>query len=155
MDLILFSILYFVFWIIYYAIESYHDANVILWNQVTYDRNATQDKRDLAQKYSTLWHDWDGVEKGLVHIVITAIVFLLGGNIWICASLLLLSLSIRFLVHDYLINIFLGVSASHIGTTHWIDIFMRKLESIGISQWVVKFTLLFISIILVLIFLFI
>ena len=152
---LLFVIVYFIFWIGYYILESAHDANLILWQQTTANPNLPEDKKLPAKKYSQAWHEYDAYEKGITHIAITLPIFFLGGSIWLFGALLLLSLSIRILVHNYFINKFMNIDVNYIGTTDWFDLFMRKLEDKGISQWPVKFAVLGISILLVILFLFI
>lgn len=146
-------IVYFIFWIVYYIIEGTHDANVILWQQATINTNATSDQKLLSKKYNQLWHEYDAYEKGLTHIALTLPILLIGGGWLLFISLLILSLSIRLLVHNYCINKFMKIDINHIGTTDWFDIFMRNLENKGISQWTIKFGLLGLSIILVILFL--
>jgi len=66
-----------------------------------------------------------------------------------------LSLGIRLLLHDTLINKFLGIDINHIGTTDWFDIFLRGLEEKGISQWTIKIGIVILALILCILFLFI
>ena len=155
MSLLLFLILYIVFWVLYYYLESRHDASVILWRNSTSDKNPTKAERDLADKHRKSWHYYDMLEKSLTHIVLTLPVLLIGGSIWLLLSLLLLSLGIRLLVHNLLINKFLGIDINHIGTTDWSDILFREFEENGISQWTIKGGIVFISMALCVIFLFI
>lgn len=155
MSLLLFLILYFVFWIAYYYLESRHDASVILWKNSTADKNLTKEQRDLSDKHRKNWHYYDMLEKTLAHIVITLPVLFIGGTIWLVLSLLLLSLGIRLLVHNLLINEFLGININHIGTTDWADILFRKFEDKGISQWTIKGGIIIVAIALCILFIFI
>lgn len=152
---LLFVIIYFIFWIAYYILEGIHDANIILWKQATANPILTTDQKALNEKYNQNWHEYDAYEKALTHIAITASIFFIGGSIWLFLSLILMSVSIRILIHNYCINKFMNIDVNYIGTTDWFDLFMRKLEDKGISQWTVKFVLLGISILLVILFLFI
>jgi hypothetical protein len=152
---LIFLMLYFVFWMIYYYIESKHDASVILWKNSTTDKNLTKEQRELSDKYRKDWHEYDAYEKALVHIVVTLPVLFIGGSIWLVLSLILLSLGIRLILHDLLINKFLGIDINHIGTTNGFDIFLRSLEEKGISQWTVKIVIINVAILLSIIFLFI
>lgn len=153
MSLLLFLILYIVFWVLYYYLESRHDAAVILWKNSSADRNQTKEDREVSDKHRKNWHYYDMLEKSITHIVITLPVLLIGGSIWLLASLLLLSLGIRLIIHNLLINKFLGIDINHIGTTDWVDILFREFESNGISQWTIKVGIIFITIMLSILFL--
>jgi len=155
MTLLLFLILYFIFWVAYYYFESKHDASVILWKNSTSDKNLSQEQVKLSDKYRNDWHEYDMYEKTLTHMAITLPVLFIGGSVWFLLSLLLLSLAIRLLLHDTLINKFLGISINHIGTTDKFDIFLRRLEAKGISQWVLKSGVMVLAIALCVLFLFI
>jgi len=154
MTLLLFLILYFIFWVAYYYFESKHDASIILWKNSTTDKNLSQEQIKLSDKYRTDWHEYDVYEKILTHIAI-ALPVLFIGSVWFLLSLLLLSLGIRLLLHDTLINKFLGIDINHIGTTDWFDIFLRGLEEKGISQWTIKIGIVILALILCILFLFI
>lgn len=151
--ILLYVIIYFIFWILYYIIEGIHDANVILWQQSTISPTLTNDQKLLSTKHRLEWHEYDAYEKGLTHIALTLPIFLIGGGWLLAISLLILSLSIRLLVHNYCINKFMGIDINHIGTTDLFDLFMKHMADTGISQWTIKFGLLGLSIILVILFL--
>jgi len=151
--LAIFSIVYFLFWIAFYAIEGTHDAHVILWQQTSVDKNLPADKKTLAQKYDKAWHTDSAFEKAITHLALTIPIFFIGGGIYLFVALLLLSLSVRLLVHNYFINKMMGIDVNHIGTLDWFDIFLAGLQNKGISQWFIKFSLLIISIVLVIVFL--
>lgn len=155
MTLLLFLILYFSFWIVYYFLESNHDAAIILWKNSTTDKNLTKEQRDLADKHRKNWHYFDMLEKTLTHIVISLIPLLIGGSVWFVLSLLLLSVAIRLILHNLLINDFLGIDINHIGTTDWFDILLRLFEEKGISQWTIKGVIAVVAIALCVIFTFI
>jgi hypothetical protein len=155
MEPLLFLILYFFFWVLYYYIESKHDASVILWKNSTTDKNLTNEQRKLSDKYRKDWHEYDAYEKALVHIVVTLLALLLNITPWFILPLLLLSLGIRLIVHDTLINKFLGIDINHIGTTDRFDIILRYLEQKGISQWAIKIGIVMIGVVLCMLFLYI
>jgi len=140
MELILFFILYIIFWIVYYYIEGRHDAAIIHWLDSTY----VTDINELSY-YSEIWHKFDAYEKALVHLVITSILLFIEFNVLAYLSLLILSLSIRIIVHNLIINKFRNLPNDYLGTDSF-DVFLKYLESkLGISQWTFKLSIFFIS----------
>ena len=151
--MILFLFLYIFFWIAYYYFEGRNDASTILWRDEVRSKSLTEAQINKEEVYSKQWHMYDTLEKIITHFAITFIVFFIGGTFLLYVALLLFSFSIRFILHDYFINKYTGKSVDYIGVTDWYDMFARKLESNGISQWVIKFIALAITIFLVILFL--
>lgn len=144
----LYIIGYLIFWIVYYSIEGYHDANVILWQQTTQSKTLTVEEQQTALKYNKKWHEIDSYEKAITHLAISIPVLFLGGTIFLAISILFMSLAVRWLVHDAVVNKELGIDVNHIGVVSGVDIWLKKMCDKGISQWTIKGGLLAISIIL-------
>lgn len=150
MELFLFVIAYILFWCTYYYVEGRHDANVILWKQMSDKKDKTIHEINLEKLYNKNWHKYDAYEKLMVHLTLPIVSLLFQCNIIFIIGLFILSISIRLYVHNMVINKYTGKEIDYIGLTDWFDIFLLELNSSGVSQWIFKGIIFIISIIIIL-----
>jgi len=100
--LIFYTTTQIVFWVVYYLFESLHDANIIKQTEL----NTSTDTFDLANKYNSLWHMYDAMEKLVTHTYISVLTYVIYPDVVFCVLLYTLGLSIRLFEHDFLINYF-------------------------------------------------
>jgi len=142
MELILFigSIL---FWILYYIFEGSHDAAFAKETKLLRD-NIDQEKyntevKDGFVKHELDWHLFDALEKALTKIVFSILIYLITTNLLFSFQMLLLSVGIRSVMHDMVVALRLGKGLKHIGPDFlWWDRFLRKMQNVGINQYVIK-----------------
>lgn len=151
--MVLFFILFLAFWILYYYFDSRVDAYIEMWKNSVDNKNITITQRELSHKYELSRKSYDLYKRLCLHIFVTLPVIFFGANLFLFFSMLLLSLSIRPIVHSYLVNRFLGIDINHLGNTDWVDIFLREVEKTGISQWYVRFAFFIIFFVLSILFL--
>lgn len=142
MELIIFlsSIL---FWIIYYVFEGLHDTAFIKERDIIKEKVKEENYKSIDSRvkyYEKLWHRYDSFEKSLVKIVFSILVFVITANLLFSFQLLCLAVAIRMVMHDLVVALGLGKGINHIGPSHdiWWDTFLRKMNSAGINQYIIK-----------------
>lgn len=131
-----------IFWVIYYFFEGSHDAAFvkemeIIRNEV--DENKYRSIEPKVIKFELSWHMWDSLEKALVKITFSILVFLITDNLLFAIQLLLLSVAVRSIMHDLVVSLKLGKGLNHIGPDFlWWDRFLRRMKNIGINQYLIK-----------------
>ncbi len=133
-----------VFWILFYILQGMHDVNIV--QEVKLLRRHIDDKinnnleAEIVKK-ELGWKFWGGLEKTLVKVACSLVVYLFAGDLYFAFLCLLLSVSLRWLVHDMTVAIGLGKGLSHIGPDFiWTDRMLKKMQKKGINQYVVKLT---------------
>jgi len=131
-----------IFWIVYYYFEGNHDgvfANEVKLLKSKIDTNdLTEIEKDFV-KHELAWHWYDGLEKALVKIVLSILIFIITDNILFSFQMLLLAVGIRSIAHDFFISIKMGKGLNHIGPDFlWWDKFLRIMHNKGINQYVIK-----------------
>lgn len=130
------------FWILYYYFEGSHDGAFALETKLMREKLGDEKFKEIEEgfvKYELDWHWYDGLEKSLVKIVFSIFVFLLTDNLLFAFQMLLLAVGIRSFAHDLFVTIAMGKSLNHIGPDFlWWDRFLRKMQNIGINQYVIK-----------------
>ena len=142
MELIIFlsSIL---FWIIYYVFEGLHDTAFIKERDTLKEKVKDEDYDAVDSRikfHEKMWHRYDSLEKSLVKIIFSVLVFLITNNLLFSFQLLCLSVAIRMIMHDLVVALGLGKGLKHIGPSQdiWWDTFLRKMNSSGINQYIIK-----------------
>ena len=130
------------FWIFYYIFEGSHDAAFAQETKLLRD-NINEDKylkiKDGFIKHELDWHLFDSLEKALTKIVFAILVYLVTENFLFSFQTLLLSVGIRAVMHDMIVALRLGKGLKHIGPDFlWWDRFLRKMQNIGINQYLIK-----------------
>ncbi len=130
------------FWILYYYFEGNHDgvfANEIKLFRSQIDSEKIKEIEPEFVKYELSWHLFDALEKSLVKIVTSVLIYLLTSNLLFSIQMLLISVGIRSVAHDFFISIRMGKGLNHIGPDFlWWDRFLRKMNNIGINQYIIK-----------------
>ena len=143
-----------VFWTLFYILEGMHDVRVVeeikLLKKYISLENLKTIESDIVQKEIS-WKLWGGFEKGLTKIVISVVIYLFTNDIYFSFLCLMLSVSLRWFIHDLTVAMGLGLGLSHIGPDFiWTDKILIKLQNQGINQYVVKITLNLVIILLTL-----
>lgn len=142
MELIIFLSAIF-FWIIYYVFEGLHDTAFIKERDVIKEKVEEADYKKIDGRvkfYEKLWHRYDSFEKSLVKIVFSILVFVITNNLLFSFQILCLAVAIRMIMHDLIVALGLGKGLKHIGPSEdiWWDSFLRKMNSAGINQYIIK-----------------
>lgn len=131
-----------IFWTLYYYFEGNHDgvfANEIKLFRSQIDSEKIKKIESEFVKYELSWHLFDALEKSLVKIVASVLIYLLTNNLLFSFQMLLLSVGVRSVAHDFFISIRMGKGLNHIGPDFlWWDRFLRKMNNIGINQYIIK-----------------
>lgn len=133
------------FWIVYYILQGMHDVNIVqevklLRNNISNESNKILEKDIIKKELG--WKFWGSLEKALVKIVGAVIIYLFTSDIYFAFLCLILSVSLRWLVHDLTVAIGLGKGFSHIGPDFiWTDKVLQQLHNKGINQYFIKLTL--------------
>ena len=131
-----------IFWILYYYFEGNHDgvfANEIKLFRNQLDQNAITNIEQQFIKHELAWHWYDAMEKALVKIVLSVLIYLLTHNLLFSFQMLLLSVGVRSVAHDFFISLKMGKGINHIGPDFlWWDRFLRRMQNRGINQYVIK-----------------
>jgi len=130
------------FWILYYIFEGSHDAAFAHETKLLRD-NIDSEKynkiKDGFIKYELDWHLFDSLEKALTKIVFAILIYLITDNFLFSFQILLLSVGIRSVMHDMVVALRLGKGLKHIGPDFlWWDRFLRRMQNVGVSQYVIK-----------------
>lgn len=130
------------FWILYYFFEGFHDgvfANEVKLLKSKIEPNDLTDIEKDFVKHELAWHWYDGLEKALVKIVLSILIYLLTNNLLFSFQMLLLAVGVRSIAHDFFISIKMGKGLNHIGPDFlWWDKFLRIMYRKGINQYVIK-----------------
>ena len=142
MELIIF-LLSILFWIIYYVFEGLHDTAFIKERDVIKTKLNDDEYKSIdkhVKLYEKMWHRYDSFEKSLVKIVLSILVYIITNNFLFSFQLLCLALAIRMIMHDLVVALGLGKGINHIGPSEdiWWDSFLRKMNSAGINQYLIK-----------------
>ncbi|PKL87651.1 MAG: hypothetical protein CVV23_14210 [Ignavibacteriae bacterium HGW-Ignavibacteriae-2] len=142
-----------IFWILYYIFEGLHDTNFVKEVKIARSKLTDQQNNEIHEaiiQKELRWKFWDSLEKALTKIFIAILIYYISEDFIFALLLLLLSVCIRWLVHDLTVALGLGKGIKHIGPDFiWSDKLLRRLESAGINQYVVKLVPTIITIILV------
>lgn len=153
----LYIVIYLLFFIIYYMIEGLHDGHVILWERAYEKTSDSVNNFFHANKFkfhSNKWHTLDMYEKIMVHIIVSLFLYVMITDIVLVIMATISGLSIRWVVHDMVINRLLKQPLGYVGTTATTDKIIRYIhENYKISQWILKLVPLFISLLLIILFL--
>ncbi len=133
-----------IFWIVYYIFEGMHDANfakeTALLSKHIDKEKYSQIKPDFV-KYELRWKLWDSLEKALVKIVSSIMIYYLTDDLVFSVLMLALAACIRAIMHDLVVALGLGKGLSHIGPDYiYWDRFLRRMSEKGINQYVIKLT---------------
>ena len=132
-----------IFWVLYYIFEGLHDTAFIKERDVIKDKldDKTYNSIDLkVRHFEKRWHLFDNLEKSLVKIVLSILVYLITNNLLFSFQLLCLGVAIRMIMHDLVVALGLGKGINHIGPSEDVmwDTFLRKMRSFGINQYIIK-----------------
>jgi hypothetical protein len=130
------------FWILYYYFEGSHDGAFALETKLMREKLGHEKFKEIENdfvEYELDWHWYDGLEKALVKIVFAVLLFFITDNLLFAFQMVLLAVGIRSVAHDFFVARALGKGLNHIGPDFlWWDRFLRKMQSIGINQYVIK-----------------
>lgn len=145
--MILNIVLFIVFWIIFYIFEGKRDGHHSL------ELNQSSGWKDVNKKreYNKCWHNDAAIYLALTHLAISFLfAFVIGQGILFGVGLTLISVSLRVLLHDGMINITRGISWNYYSTCDykgdWWDCFLITMRDKGIPQWIIRGLFLIISI---------
>jgi hypothetical protein len=131
------------FWILYYYFEGSHDGAFALETKLMREKLGKDKFKEVENdfvKYELDWHWYDGLEKALVKIIFAVLIYFITNNILFSFQMILLAVGIRSFAHDLFVTLAMGKSLNHIGPDFlWWDRFFRKMDKIGINQYVIKF----------------
>jgi len=131
-----------IFWIIYYIFEGSHDAAFAKETKLLRDVIEKEKYSEIEGsfiKHELDWHLFDSLEKALTKIVFAILIYLITNNFLFAFQMLLLSVGIRSVMHDMVVALRLGKGLNHIGPDFlWWDRFLRKMQNIGINQYLIK-----------------
>ena len=130
------------FWILYYYFEGSHDGAFALETKLMREKLGKDKFSEIEKgfvKYELDWHLFDALEKSLVKIVLSVLVYFITNNIFFAFQMLVLAVGIRSVAHDFFVARRMGKGLNHIGPDFlWWDRFLRKMQNIGINQYVIK-----------------
>ncbi len=130
------------FWILYYYFEGSHDGSFALETKLMREKLGTENFSEIESdfiKYELDWHWYDGLEKALVKIVFSSLIYLITDNLLFSFQMILLAVGIRSVAHDLFVALKMGKGLNHIGPDFlWWDRFIRKMSNFGINQYVIK-----------------
>jgi hypothetical protein len=130
------------FWILYYFFEGSHDGAFALETKLMRDKLGADNFENIKEdfvKYELDWHLYDGLEKALVKIIFGVLIYLITDNLLFAFQMVLLAVGIRSVAHDFFVARTMGKGLNHIGPDFlWWDRFLRKMDGIGINQYVIK-----------------
>jgi hypothetical protein len=130
------------FWILYYYFEGSHDGAFALETKLMREKLGTEKFEEIEDdfiKYELDWHWYDSLEKALVKIIFAVLVYLITENYLFAFQMILLAVGIRSVAHDFFVARTMGKGLNHIGPDFlWWDRFLRKMQNIGINQYVIK-----------------
>ena len=131
------------FWIIYYYFEGSHDGAFALETKLMREKLGKEKFEEIEKefvKYELDWHLFDALEKSLVKITFAVLVYLITHNLLFSFQMILLAVGIRSFAHDLFVTLAMGKKLNHIGPDFlWWDRFLRKMQSHGINQYIIKF----------------
>lgn len=127
----------------YYVFEGLHDTAFIKERDIIKEKVKTEDYKSIDQKvkhFEKLWHRYDSLEKSLVKIVSSVLIFIITDKLLFSFQMLCLSVAIRMIMHDIVVALGLGKGLKHIGPSEdiWWDSFLRKMNKAGINQYIIK-----------------
>ena len=131
-----------IFWTLYYYFEGNHDG--VFANEIKLFRShiSSEKIKEIESefvKHELSWHWYDALEKALVKLVLSVLIYFLTYNLLFSFQMLLLSVGIRSVAHDFFISLKMGKGLNHIGPDFlWWDRFLRKMQTIGINQYIIK-----------------
>ncbi len=150
--MLLYILGFVVFWIVFYIFEGKRDGHHSL------ELNQSTGWKDVNKKreYNKCWHNDAAIYLALTHISISILFALvISQTIWIGLALTAISVSIRILLHDGMINITRGIGWNYYSTCDykgdWWDCFLIKMRDKGINQYVIRISFLILSIALLII----
>lgn len=130
------------FWILYYYFEGSHDGAFALETKLMREKLGAEKFKEIEKgfvKYELDWHWYDGLEKALVKIVFAVLIYFITDNLLFAFQMILLAVGIRSVAHDFFVARTMGKGLNHIGPDFlWWDRFLRKMQNIGINQYVIK-----------------
>lgn len=114
----------------------------------------------LASYELDVWLDWKkitvdkkspahGFEAAVVSLIYIALSLCFYGFAWLAVSVFFLVLALRWLYFDIRLNIRRGLPFNYIGKNAMLDKMLRKLPYAEYSQYIIKFTLILITILLI------
>jgi hypothetical protein len=136
-----------VFWVIFYILQGMHDVRIVEEIQLL-KKNSNNEKLSLIENEivskEISWKLWGSLEKALTKLTITIIIYFFSHDLYFSLLCLALSVGLRWLVHDLTVAIGLGRGLSHIGPDFiWTDKILAQLKRVGINQYVIKLTINF------------
>lgn len=130
------------FWILYYYFEGSHDGAFALETKLMREKLGSEKFKEIEEgfvKYELEWHWYDSLEKALVKIIFAVLVYFITENFLFAFQMILLAVGIRSVAHDFFVARTMGKGLNHIGPDFlWWDRFLRKMQNIGINQYVIK-----------------
>ena len=130
------------FWILYYYFEGSHDGAFALETKLMREKLGVEKFKEIEEgfvKYELDWHWYDSLEKALVKIIFAVLVYFITDNFLFSFQMILLAVGIRSVAHDFFVARTMGKGLNHIGPDFlWWDRFLRKMQNIGINQYVIK-----------------
>lgn len=130
------------FWILYYYFEGSHDGAFALETKLMREKLGTEKFKEIEDgfvKYELDWHWYDSLEKALVKIIFAVLAYFITDNFLFSFQMILLAVGIRSVAHDFFVALTMGKELNHIGPDFlWWDRFLRKMQNVGINQYVIK-----------------
>lgn len=146
------------FWTLVYFLEGKHDASLII---IQVDLTKGWKDREAYKKHSKIWHVYDSYVFAIFHLLFaggtffyfySVLTYTLIQMIVLTAALLLVALAVRMIIHDAVIYKYWKGIFNHIpsceGKYDWFDCFINKMNEKGINQYVFKFAVLAVTIVL-------
>ena len=132
-----------IFWVLYYIFEGLHDTAFLKERDIIKDKLDDETYTSIDSKvkhFEKRWHLFDNLEKSLVKVVLSILIYLITNNLLFSFQLLCLALVVRVIVHDLVVAVGLGKGINHIGPSEDVmwDTFLRKTRNFGINQYVIK-----------------
>jgi hypothetical protein len=134
-----------VFWILFYILQGKHDVHIIeevklLRGNLSESQNNEIEKEIIYRELK--WKFWGSLEKALVKLVLSTIIYITTNDVYFATLCFLLSVGLRWLIHDLTVAIGLKKGFKHIGPDFiWTDRLLIKLQKIGINQYFVKLSI--------------
>ena len=130
------------FWILYYYFEGSHDGAFALETKLMREKLGADRFKEIEEgfiKFELDWHWYDSLEKALVKIVFAVLIYFITDNFLFAFQMILLAVGIRSVAHDFFVAHTMGKGLNHIGPDFlWWDKFLRKMQNIGINQYIIK-----------------
>jgi hypothetical protein len=134
--------LWILFWSVVYIVQGRHDVAIVKEIELIKKRVKPADIQTIEAdiiKSELSWKFWHIIENLMVKVALTVLIFILTKNSIAALLLFILSIFIRWFVHDIILALGLEKGIRHIGPDWiWTDKVLRRLHAKGINQYLLK-----------------